>query len=155
MQTLREETLCFALTLILTAGAVVHFNHWEPAVEAQVFSTAQPEPPPPALSGHAPLPEVPVEQGSSTGAPIELALVRSQWPPELWPRVVEIARCESQHDNLAIGDGGLALGLMQVRIDAHPDLAATHDLWSYDGSLAASWIIYLRAGRSFAPWSCS
>lgn len=87
--------------------------------------------------------------------PIELALARSPWPPELWPAVVEIARCESQHDKRAVGDQGRSLGLMQVHISAHPDLAASHNLLDEDGNLDAAWVIYVRAGYSFRPWSCA
>ncbi len=86
------------------------------------------------------------------------ALARSPWPKELWSEVVRIASCESKYgsamDYRAEGDGGRALGVLQVRVDVHPDLARDYDLFSVDGALAASWVIYQRAGYSFRPWSC-
>lgn len=86
------------------------------------------------------------------------ALARSPWPKELWTEVVRIASCESKYgtamDYRAEGDGGRALGVLQVRVDAHPDLARDYDLFTVDGALTASWVIYQRAGYSFRPWSC-
>ena len=86
------------------------------------------------------------------------ALARSPWPKELWSEVVRIASCESKYgaamDYRAEGDGGRALGVLQVRVDVHPDLARDYDLFTVDGALTASWVIYQRAGYSFRPWSC-
>lgn len=86
------------------------------------------------------------------------ALARSPWPKELWSEVVRIASCESKYgavmDYRAEGDSGRALGVLQVRVDAHPDLARDYDLFTVEGALAASWVIYQRAGYSFRPWSC-
>ncbi len=85
-------------------------------------------------------------------------LSRSPWPSSLWPEVVRIARCEAYNpvgvNARAEGDSGRALGLLQIRVDAHPDLARDYDLLTVDGALAAAWVVYTRAGRSFTPWSC-
>jgi hypothetical protein len=87
------------------------------------------------------------------------ALARSPWPRDLWPEVVRIARCESKlgtgMDSVAEGDSGRALGVLQIRVDAHRDLARDFDLLTIDGALGAAWVLYQRSGRSFAPWSCA
>ncbi len=87
------------------------------------------------------------------------ALARSPWPSSLWSEVVRISRCEavlgSGVDAHAEGDGGRALGVLQIRVDAHPDLARQYNLLTVDGALDAAWIVYQRAGNSFRPWSCA
>jgi hypothetical protein len=87
------------------------------------------------------------------------ALARSPWPQSLWTEVVRIAQCESRYgsgmDGAAEGDSGRALGVLQIRVDAHRELAQRYDLLTIDGSLAAAWEVYQRAGSSFAPWSCA
>ena len=87
------------------------------------------------------------------------ALARSPWPRELWPQVVRIAQCESRWgsgvDSAAEGDGGRALGVLQIRVDAHRELARDFDLLTLDGALGAAWVVYQRSGRSFSPWSCA
>ena len=87
------------------------------------------------------------------------ALARSPWPRELWPQVVRIAQCEARLgtgvDGAAEGDGGRALGVLQIRVDAHRELARDFDLLTIDGALGAAWVVYQRADRSFAPWSCA
>ena len=99
---------------------------------------------------------VPVE---ITTGQFYLALARSPWPRALWPELVRIARCEAPLgegvDAAAEGDGGRALGALQVRADVHTDLARDYDLLSVDGVLAAAWAVYVRAGGNFRPWSCS
>lgn len=86
--------------------------------------------------------------------PLNEALLRSPWPPYLWPQLIAVARCESGLNPLAVGDHGRALGLMQVRVDYNPGLAARYDLFTYDGALAAAWELYVERG-SFAAWSCA
>jgi len=88
------------------------------------------------------------------------ALRESAWPGALHPDVVRIALCESSMQDgtlrmnpRAIGDQGRAWGLLQIRRDAHPEIAARHDLLSVDGALAAGWEVY-GAAESFQPWSC-
>jgi hypothetical protein len=87
------------------------------------------------------------------------ALARSPWPRELWPQVVRIAQCESRWgsglDSAAEGDGGRALGVLQIRVDAHRELARDFNLLTIDGALGAAWVVYQRSGRSFEPWSCA
>lgn len=95
---------------------------------------------------------------------IYAALARSSWPSYLWDKVVEIAGCESSYDPNEIGDSGRALGLLQIRSDAHPDLVANYAVMTLAGNLEAAWLVYLRKGAmlglppgvgSFTPWSCA
>jgi hypothetical protein len=86
------------------------------------------------------------------------ALARSAWPREFWPQVVGIAQCEARWgsgvDAAAEGDSGRALGALQIRVDAHRELARQFDLLTIDGALGAAWVVFQRSGYSFAPWSC-
>ena len=81
-------------------------------------------------------------------------LDKSPWPAELHDEVVEIAFCESSWNPAAVGDDGLALGLMQVRTDYHQALAKKYDLLSPSDNLVAAWAIYVQAQETFRPWSC-
>ncbi len=100
-----------------------------------------------------------------TRAQLQEYLTQSDWPDTLHTRFINVASCESgQYDYVsesyiykvnAIGDGGLAYGLGQVRIDYHPEKAARYDLHDALQNLNASYEIYLEAGNSFLPWSCS
>ena len=81
-------------------------------------------------------------------------LDESPWPAELHDEVVEIAFCESSWNPAAVGDDGLALGLMQVRTDYHAALAEKYDLLSPSDNLIAAWAIYVQAQETFRPWSC-
>lgn len=56
-------------------------------------------------------------------------------------------------DAQAVGDHGLAHGAFQIRIDAHPALARTFDLFDLRESLVAAFIIWERDG--YRPWSCA
>jgi len=82
------------------------------------------------------------------------ALKRSPWPDGLHAELEEIAACESSLVPAQIGDGGLAYGWLQVRIDYHPALAAAYDLLDGPSNLEAGWLVYQGAGGSFQPWSC-
>ena len=82
------------------------------------------------------------------------ALERSSWPSNLHAELEVIAFCESSLAPTRIGDGGLAYGWLQVRIDYHPALAAAYDLLHGPSNLEAGWLIYRGAGDSFQPWSC-
>lgn len=100
-------------------------------------------------------PVAPAVAGAITVAELYAALAASPWPVGLHDSVVRIAQCESKlQPNGIPGDHGLAVGLMQVRQDQHPALAAKYDLRSVGGSLAAAWEVYREAG-SFRPWSCA
>jgi hypothetical protein len=79
----------------------------------------------------------------------------SLWPEYLWDEVIAIAECESRFRPWAVGDEGLALGLLQIRVDAHPALARSFDLLNANDNLAAGFVVYLAAGKSFDPWSCT
>ncbi len=97
------------------------------------------------------------------------ALGRSPFPVTEWPTVWTIFQgCEATADSPrlfgddvprvdagAVGDDGLARGAGQVRIDAHPALARSLDLFDLDDNLMASYIIWVMAGESYSPWSCS
>ena len=85
-------------------------------------------------------------------------LESSIWPSRYWPTVIEIARCESSFRPDALGDYDedgepRAIGLMQVREDYHPRLLG-FDLRNGNDNLAAAYVVFLEAGRSFRPWAC-
>jgi|TARA_R110002020_G_scaffold9613_4_gene37746 hypothetical protein len=86
-----------------------------------------------------------------------LLLEGSVWPARYWPTVIEIARCESNFRPGALGDyedgKPQAIGLMQVREDYHPRLLG-FDLRNGNDNLAAAYVVFLEAGRSFRPWAC-
>tara|TARA_R110000751_G_scaffold214761_1_gene318286 strand:+ start:188 stop:460 length:273 start_codon:yes stop_codon:yes gene_type:complete len=82
------------------------------------------------------------------------ALERSSWPRNLYGQLETIAMCESGLVQTALGDGGLAYGWLQVRVDYHPALAAAYDLLDGPSNLEAGWLVYRGAGDSFQPWSC-
>jgi hypothetical protein len=83
-----------------------------------------------------------------------LAVESSPWPAHLWATLTEIARCESRFDPSQVGDSGRSLGVLQVHTPAWPHLERAFDLLDLGDNLAAGWIIYVEAGRTFAPWSC-
>lgn len=80
-------------------------------------------------------------------------LERSPWPRWLRSQALSVIECESTYNASAVGDDGLALGLLQIRTDYHPKLARL-DLLDPQQNLFAGYIIYLEAGRSWSPWSC-
>lgn len=100
-----------------------------------------------------------------TAAQFSEYLEQSNWPAELYRGITNVASCESGRLNPvtqsyeyrvnAIGDHGLAFGLGQVRIDYHPDKAQRYNLHDALQNLNASYEIYIEAGNSFLPWSCS
>ena len=81
------------------------------------------------------------------------ALKLSPWPPWLHEQAVAVIGCESAHNPSAIGDDGLALGLFQIRTDYHPELVRLGLLDPLQ-NLTAGFIIYLKAGRTWQPWTC-
>ena len=80
-------------------------------------------------------------------------LKRSPWPLWLHGQVIKVAMCESSHNPDAVGDDGMALGLLQIRTDYHPKLARLN-LFDPDINLLAGYVIFLEAGRTWNPWSC-
>ena len=109
-----------------------------------------------------PTPEPQVAEPVHTPPPapdtLEAALARSPWPPYLWPQLIAVARCESSLNPLAVGDHGRALGLMQVRVDAHLDrihklLYTPEQLLELGPNLEVAYDIYKESG--WKPWSCS
>ena len=83
---------------------------------------------------------------------VRLAVAESPWAG--MPEVVEVVACESRHESDAVGDQGRAIGLLQVRTDAHPDLARRYDLFDPAQNLRAGWEIYQRQGWG-AWYTCS
>lgn len=81
------------------------------------------------------------------------ALEVSSWPENLHGWVERVARCESGLNPAAVGDGGRAIGLMQIRADMHPELAATHDLFDPRDNLEAAWLIFTWQG--YGAWTCT
>lgn len=115
-------------------------------VGSTYFITTESEPPYREVTPPPPPAEAPRDG-------LEAALARSAWPPHLWPQLVGIAHCESGLNQFAVGDHGMAWGLLQVRADVHPWLAYRHDLFTLDGNLAAAWEIYQDSG--WRPWTCA
>ncbi len=74
-----------------------------------------------------------------------LALLSStSWPEAMHPWVLAIATCESGLEpGQARGDGGLAWGLLSIRVDVHPHLAARFDLLDARDNLEAGWVVYI------------
>lgn len=127
-------------------------------VAAKTPSVASPAPVPVPTLAPAPVPTpapamAPVSAPERTRA-FRAALERSSWPSNLHAELEVIAFCESGLGPTRIGDGGLAYGWLQVRIDYHPALAAAYDLLHGPSNLEAGWQIYRSAGDSFQPWSC-
>lgn len=56
-----------------------------------------------------------------------LWLIVAGIPPELHQDFIDVATCESRLDYTAIGDGGLAKGIMQVHFDFWHDWAVEQD----------------------------
>lgn len=142
-----------------------------PSVAAAARATATPlaEPTPAVVQVTAPATAAPAVAAApaaarhATLADLEAALARSRWPAELWPRVISVAGCESGtdtnrdgykdiFDTHAIGSGGTTYGVMQVHRGHR--FAVPLDLFALDDNLEAAYIVWERAGGSFAPWGC-
>ena len=117
---------------------------------AKYAPTAAPTPSPVAAE---PTPE-PTPESTPVEESFGVWLAESPWPRDLWGDVAAIAYCESRHLPHVIGDGGLAHGLLQIREDYWPRLVRSFDLLDPRENLAAGWVVFLEAGRSFDPWSC-
>ncbi len=97
------------------------------------------------------------------------ALSKTGFPQHLWSRLWVISsRCEAiatqspeigppraAVDVFAIGDNGLAIGAMQIRVDYHPEQAAKYNLLSLEENLLAAYEVYAEVGNSLGPWSCN
>ena len=116
------------------------------ASHKQPLSVASPTPTLTATAAYVPVPE--------RTRVFRAALERSSWPRNLHGQLEAIAMCESGLVQTALGDGGLAYGWLQVRVDYHPALAAAYDLLDGPSNLEAGWLVYRGAGDSFQPWSC-
>jgi hypothetical protein len=167
--------LAVSLRPNLDAPAVAGPNLDEAALAAQatdaLLASAVQADPTPAVAAVEVAPEPPPEAAilalrivQQQPIPVTMgelyqALARSPWPRELWPQVARIAQCEAQWgsgvDAAAEGDSGRALGVLQIRVDAHRELARQFDLLTIDGALGAAWVVFQRSGYSFAPWSCA
>lgn len=100
-----------------------------------------------------------------TSVELQAYLDQSDWPEVLHQSFTNIVSCESGvYDPItgdyifnvnARGDYGLAWGLGQIRIDAHPEKVQRYNLLQALPNLNASYLIYEEAGSSFWPWSCS
>ena len=128
------------------------------AAKAPSVASSTPTPAPASTLTPTPAPTLapapsPVPVPERTRA-FRAALERSSWPSNLHAELEVIAFCESSLEPTRIGDGGLAYGWLQVRIDYHPALAAAYDLLHGPSNLEAGWQIYRSAGDSFQPWSC-
>jgi soluble lytic murein transglycosylase-like protein len=93
-------------------------------------------------------PALPVEAASKDtglGFAYLAALIERTWPAHRHSEVLSVVQCESSGDASAVGDGGWAIGLMQIRIDYWPHLASAYDLTDAEQNL--------RAGRqAFVEW---
>lgn len=98
----------------------------------------------------------PAEVSAPILPPVTLAdlLSDTSWPESEWSTVDAIAFCESRYIPSAVGDDGLALGLMQIRVDYHPRKADRYDLLDPTQNLEAAHQVWIEAGRSYWPWSC-
>jgi hypothetical protein len=84
---------------------------------------------------------------------VRALLARSPWPPYLHAQALAVIGCESTYNPNAVGDDGLALGLLQIRTDYHPRLARW-DLLDPHQNLIAGYVVYLQSGGSWDPWTC-
>lgn len=115
---------------------------------------ATPEPAPQVLIVSAPMRLVSPQPIPITVGELYQSLARSDWPAYLWDDLEAIARCESTLNLNAEGDGGRAIGLLQIRVDAHREKSVRYDLRALDDQLAAAWLVYVEAS-GFRPWSCA
>ncbi len=97
------------------------------------------------------------------------ALSKTEFPQHLWSRLWIISsRCEAVAtqspaigppraavDVFAIGDNGLAIGALMIRVDHHPVQAAKYNLLSLEENLMAAYEVYAEVGNSLGPWSCN
>jgi hypothetical protein len=145
---------------VVTARAEVVTTEPAPAT-APVVGAASQAAAVPAATAAATAPAVPPRQVPL--ADFRETLARSRWPAELWERVIKIAGCESGtdldrdgradvFDTLAVGSGGTTYGVMQVHRGHR--FAQPLDLFVLDDNLEAAFVVWERAGGSFAPWGC-
>ena len=128
-------------------------GHWEPLEGAWTVEVASVA--------------TPVAQPVSTALPDAFLLSREELRPALertWPEyrheeVLAVIDCESRFKPGEVGDNGRAFGLMQIRIDFWPHLAAAYDLTDPEQNLAAGRQAFLEwraafGGSGWGAWSC-
>jgi soluble lytic murein transglycosylase-like protein len=135
--------------LVVDESATQHAE----AVEALVARGAYSTPPQAPTASATPhqlevTPALPVEAASKDtglGFAYLADLIERTWPAHRHSEVLSVVQCESSGDASAVGDGGWAIGLMQIRIDYWPHLASAYDLTDAEQNL--------RAGRqAFVEW---
>jgi cell wall-associated NlpC family hydrolase len=85
------------------------------------------------------------------GRALALAVAQRYWPAAEWPMAVRVMELESGYDPTAWN--GIAAGIMQINLSAHPDLVRGRN-WKdpfVNGSMGHE--IWLDAGRSWGPWT--
>lgn len=93
-------------------------------------------------------------------------LAQTPWSVDYWGILWDLALCESGSSDYevnanALGDSqfiprtGPSLGMFQINIRAHPELYRSLDLFAPVDNAIGAYIIWIKAGYSFSPWSCA
>jgi len=130
-------------------------EQYQPAHEMSILRTwnvreAVDETPTPLVAPES-LPDMPEPRMEQL---VPEALIRSyDWDDET---ALRIARCESGYRPDAVSWDGTSFGVMQlyapIWAGVFPEFWSKWD--SAEWNVATAYQIYLRAGRSFSPWSC-
>lgn len=81
----------------------------------------------------------------------EVVLPLTNLPISAWSRFRRRAWCESRFIAGMVGDDGRAVGLLQIRVDQHPDLARRYDLFDPVQNLNAAYELEGQAARMRLP----